>query len=90
VADSARYARTVITPAPVICGADGTSLDVETVIWATGYRSDYSWIHMPGVTHGGQVIHRRGVTDVPGLPSPGIRAGLEAQGAGSSRNQRRG
>src|SRR6185437_8865717 len=25
--------------------ADGTSLDAEVVIWATGYRSDYSWIH---------------------------------------------
>jgi putative flavoprotein involved in K+ transport len=37
------------------------------VIWATGYRSDYSWIHIHGVTRDGQVIHRRGVTDVPGL-----------------------
>jgi putative flavoprotein involved in K+ transport len=47
--------------------ADGSSLDVGIVIWATGYRSDYSWIRIPGVTRDGQVIHRRGVTDVPGL-----------------------
>jgi putative flavoprotein involved in K+ transport len=47
--------------------ADGTSLDVEVVIWATGYRPDYSWIRIPGVTRDGQVAHRRGVTDVPGL-----------------------
>jgi putative flavoprotein involved in K+ transport len=47
--------------------ADGTSLDAEVVIWATGYRSDYSWIHIPSVARDGQVIHRRGVTDVPGL-----------------------
>src|SRR5689334_5971885 len=47
--------------------ADGTSLDAEVVIWATGYRSDYSWIHMPGVAHDGKVIHRRGVTEIPGL-----------------------
>jgi putative flavoprotein involved in K+ transport len=47
--------------------ADGTSLDVEVVIWATGYRPDYSWIHIPGMTRDGQVAHRRGVTDVPGL-----------------------
>lgn len=46
---------------------DGSTLDVGIVIWATGYRSDYSWIHIPGVTRDGQVIHRRGVTDVPGL-----------------------
>ena len=47
--------------------ADGTSLDVEVVIWATGYRPDYSWIRIPGVTRDGQVAHRRGVTEVPGL-----------------------
>src|SRR5690242_10812346 len=47
--------------------ADGTSLDAEVVIWATGYRPDYSWIRIPGVTRDGQVAHRRGVTDVPGL-----------------------
>jgi putative flavoprotein involved in K+ transport len=47
--------------------ADGTSLHVEVVIWATGYRPDYSWIHIPGVTRDGQVAHRHGVTDVPGL-----------------------
>ena len=47
--------------------ADGSSLDAGIVIWATGYRSDYSWIHTPGATRDGQVIHRRGVTDVPGL-----------------------
>jgi putative flavoprotein involved in K+ transport len=52
--------------------ADGTSLDVEVVIWATGYRSDYSWIHIPGVARDGQVIHRRGVTDVPGLYFVGL------------------
>jgi putative flavoprotein involved in K+ transport len=47
--------------------ADGTSLDIEVVIWATGYRPDYSWIHVPGVTRDGKAVHRRGVTDVPGL-----------------------
>ena len=52
--------------------ADGSSLDVEVVIWATGYRPDYSWIRTPGVTRGGQVIHRRGVTDVPGLYFVGL------------------
>jgi hypothetical protein len=52
--------------------ADGTSLDVEVVIWATGYRSDYSWIHIPGVARDGQVIHCRGVTDVPGLYFVGL------------------
>ena len=51
---------------------DGTSLDVGLVIWATGYRSDYSWIDIRGVIGGGKVVHRRGVTDVPGLYFVGL------------------
>ena len=41
--------------------------DVGVVVWATGYRSDYAWIHIPGVVREGHVAHRRGVTEVPGL-----------------------
>jgi len=37
------------------------------VLWATGYRADYSWISIPGVVRDGRVVHRRGVADVPGL-----------------------
>jgi len=37
------------------------------LVWATGYRSDYTWIHIPGVVQDGRVIHRRGVTAVPDL-----------------------
>ena len=47
--------------------ADGSTLDVGVVLWATGYRSDYSWISIPGVVRNGRVAHRRGVSDVPGL-----------------------
>ncbi len=47
--------------------ADGSSLDAGIVIWTTGYRPDYSWIHIPGVAGDGHLIHRRGVTAVPGL-----------------------
>jgi putative flavoprotein involved in K+ transport len=41
--------------------------DVGVVVWATGYRTDYAWIHIPGVVREGHVVHRRGVTEVPGL-----------------------
>ena len=47
--------------------ADGSALDVSTVVWATGYRSDYGWVSIPGVVDNGRVVHRRGVTDIPGL-----------------------
>lgn len=46
---------------------DGASLQVDGVIWATGYRSDYSWIDLPVVSPDGRLQHRRGVTEVPGL-----------------------
>jgi putative flavoprotein involved in K+ transport len=41
--------------------------EVGVVVWATGYRSDYGWLHIPGVVREGHVIHRRGVAEVPGL-----------------------
>ena len=47
--------------------ADGSDLEVDAVIWATGYRPDHSWIDAPVVDDDGRVRHRRGVTDVPGL-----------------------
>ena len=47
--------------------ADGSELEVDGVIWATGYRSDYDWIDVPVFGQDGRVRHRRGVTDYPGL-----------------------
>jgi len=47
--------------------ADGSTIDVDAVIWATGYRVDHSWIDAPVFDSRGQARHRRGVTDVPGL-----------------------
>ena len=61
---------------PRLVDADGRTVrfadhslleDVGVVVWATGYRSDYAWIHIPGVVREGHVVHRRGVTEVPGL-----------------------
>jgi putative flavoprotein involved in K+ transport len=46
---------------------DGTELEVDAVIWATGYRPDYSWIKLPIFDADRRLRHRRGVTDVPGL-----------------------
>jgi putative flavoprotein involved in K+ transport len=47
--------------------ADGSTADVDVVVWATGYRSDYSWLHLPGAVVAGQVQHQAGVSEVPGL-----------------------
>lgn len=47
--------------------ADGTTAAVDAVVWATGYHSDYSWLHIPDVVVDGQVRHEAGITDVDGL-----------------------
>jgi putative flavoprotein involved in K+ transport len=46
---------------------DGSELEADAVIWATGYRADYSWIRLPIFGEDGRLRHRRGVTDLPGL-----------------------
>jgi putative flavoprotein involved in K+ transport len=46
---------------------DGSELEVDAVIWATGYRPDYAWIKLPILDGNSRLRHRRGVTDVPGL-----------------------
>src|SRR4051812_8253444 len=51
---------------------DGSTLEVDAVIWATGYRPDYSWIDLPILDSTGRLRHSRGVTDVPGLNFLGL------------------
>ena len=46
---------------------DGGELDVDAVIWATGYRPDYSWLDILVLDAESRVQHRRGLTDLPGL-----------------------
>jgi putative flavoprotein involved in K+ transport len=59
--------RVVAATGRTITFADGSALDVDAVIWATGFRSDYSWIEPSVLGSDGRVRHRRGVTDEPGL-----------------------
>jgi putative flavoprotein involved in K+ transport len=40
---------------------------ISTVIWATGYALDFSWIDMPIFDNLGFPEQRRGVTSIPGL-----------------------
>src|SRR3954447_14998007 len=52
---------------------DGTKLDVRSVIWATGFRTDNSWIAVPAFDERGRVVHERGVTNSPGLYFLGLQ-----------------
>jgi putative flavoprotein involved in K+ transport len=47
--------------------ADGTTVEADAVIWATGYRPDHSWIELPLTDANGALRHRRGVTEHEGL-----------------------
>ena len=52
-------------------------LDLErerfgTVIWATGFRPDHSWLHVPALDRKGRLRHDGGVVDVPGLYALGL------------------
>jgi putative flavoprotein involved in K+ transport len=53
--------------------ADGRELEVDGVVWATGFRYDHSWIDLPIADDAGRVKHRRGVTEIPGLYTLGLQ-----------------
>jgi putative flavoprotein involved in K+ transport len=40
---------------------------ITTVIWATGYGFDYSWVHLPVFDDYGFPVQQRGITRFPGL-----------------------
>ena len=41
--------------------------NVSTVIWATGYHPDYSWIDVPVLDRKGRIRHDGGVVEAPGM-----------------------
>ena len=41
--------------------------EIKTVMWATGYRPAYPWLHVPALDAKGRVRHDGGVTPCPGL-----------------------
>ncbi len=61
-------------PEPVgIEALDLRQAGVGIVIWATGYRYDFDWIDLKVFAANGQPVHRRGVTDIPGVYFLGLQ-----------------
>jgi putative flavoprotein involved in K+ transport len=59
-------------------GGASSTLDLRragigSVIWATGYRRAYPWLHVPVLDSAGEIRHRAGVTAAPGLYVIGMR-----------------
>ena len=46
---------------------DLTSGRYRTILWATGFRPDHSWLDVPVFDHKGRIRHNGGVVDAPGL-----------------------
>ena len=52
---------------------DGSSLEVSCIVWATGFRNDFSWIDLPVFDTRGEPVHERGVVSAePGLYFTGL------------------
>jgi putative flavoprotein involved in K+ transport len=52
---------------------DLRAASIGTIVLATGLRPDHSWLHIPVVDAGGEIVQRRGATPVPGLWVAGQR-----------------
>ena len=45
---------------------------ISTVLWATGYRRRYRWLHVPVLNIQGEIIHDAGVTPAAGFYALGL------------------
>ena len=62
------HPRVTAADATTVTFADGTTTTPAAIVWATGYRSDYSFIDITGAADSAGVpVHQRGVSPVPGL-----------------------
>lgn len=74
VAPARRPGPTRVPAAPLLelrLGRRGGA-EIGTVIWATGYRPDYSWLQVPVLDRRGRLRHDGGVVAAPGLYAMGL------------------
>jgi putative flavoprotein involved in K+ transport len=63
------------TPVPdrLCLSIELATTNISTVIWATGFRPDYSWLDLPVLDRTGRLRHHGGVvTDAPGIYALGL------------------
>ncbi len=46
--------------------------EIRAIVWATGFRPDYSWLDVPVVDEKGELRHEGGVVESPGLYALGL------------------
>jgi putative flavoprotein involved in K+ transport len=60
-------------PPPSPVSLDLRAEGITSVIWATGYRTDFGWVGLDVFAPDGKPIHKRGVTNIPGAYFLGLR-----------------
>jgi putative flavoprotein involved in K+ transport len=71
VGDPERFEPTRVPPSSRL-DLDLTRGSIRSIVWATGFRPDYSWLDVPVVDHKGRLRHNGGVVDAPGLYAIGL------------------
>ena len=61
-----RFAETKVDESPPLL-LNLNKEGIRTILWATGFRPDYSWLDVPVLNYKGLMKHDGGVTDSPGL-----------------------
>jgi putative flavoprotein involved in K+ transport len=61
-----RFEPTTVDSSPRL-DLDLTSGEIKTIIWATGFRPDYSWLDVDVMDSKGTIRHDGGVVDSPGM-----------------------
>jgi putative flavoprotein involved in K+ transport len=51
---------------------DLSSGEIRSIVWATGYRPDYSWLDVPVLDRKGALRHEGGMVDAPGMYAIGL------------------
>ena len=72
VTEASYRLRDTIIPSDPLLQLDLIAAGSETVIWATGFKPDYSWLNVPVSTPRGELRHQGGVVDAPGLYALGL------------------
>jgi putative flavoprotein involved in K+ transport len=61
-----RFGPTPVDSSPPL-GMDLTSGEIRPIVWATGFRPDFSWLDAPVFDRKGRVRHDGGVVALPGM-----------------------
>lgn len=66
-----RYAPTEVEKSPPLT-LNLQSGEIRSIVWAMGYRPDYSWLQVPVLDRKGRLRHDQGIVDAPGMYALGL------------------